>query len=68
MTRQIPIRYIDPEQDAYALQSIALEAARILAPGEEILFIAAENTAAKAVKRDAVAVTTNRIIVYRPGA
>ena len=43
MTAQIQIRYLDPEQDAAALQTIAREAARIMVPGEEILCIAAEN-------------------------
>jgi hypothetical protein len=65
---QIPIRYVDPEQDTLALQRIAQLAARILAPGEEIVFIAAENTAAMSVKRDSVVITTNRIIAFRPGA
>ena len=66
MTGQIPIRYVDPEQDARALQRIAHEAAWILAPGEEILFIAAEDTAATSVKRDSVVITTCRIIAFRP--
>jgi hypothetical protein len=64
---QIPIRYVDPEQDAKAVQAIAREAARILAPGEEIIFIAAENRTAMSVKRDSVVITTTRIIAIRPG-
>ena len=68
MTGQVPIRYVDPEQDAQALQRIALEAARILNPGEEIVFIVAENTAAMSIKRDSVVITTTRIIAIRPGA
>jgi uncharacterized protein (DUF58 family) len=64
---QIPIRYVDPEQDAAALQAIAREAARIMVSGEEILYIAAENATALSIKRDSVVVTTNRIIGFSPG-
>ena len=68
MTGQIPIRHIDPEQDARALQRIAREAAWILAPDEEVLFIAAEDTASMSVKRDSIVITTSRIIAFRPTA
>jgi hypothetical protein len=67
VTAQIPIRYVDPEQDASALQAIAREAARIMVSGEEILYIAAENATAMSIKRDSVVVTTNRIIGFSPG-
>jgi hypothetical protein len=67
VTAQIQIRYVDPEQDAAALQVIAREAARILIPTEEILFIAAEDGTAMSIKRDSVVVTTNRIIGFSPG-
>ena len=67
MTAQIQIRYLDPEQDAAALQTIAREAARIMVPGEEILCIAAENRTSMSIKRDSVVVTTRRIIGISPG-
>ena len=67
MTAQIQIRYLDPEQDAAALQTIAREAARIMVPGEEILCIAAENRTSVSIKRDSVVVTTRRIIGISPG-
>ena len=67
MTAQIQIRYLDPEQDAAALQTIAREAARIMVPGEEILCIAAENRTSLSIKRDSVVVTTRRIIGISPG-
>jgi len=67
VTAQIQIRYLDPEQDAAALQTIAREAARIMVPGEEILCIAAENRTSVSIKRDSVVVTTRRIIGISPG-
>jgi len=67
VTAQIQIRYLDPEQDAVALQTIAREAARIMVPGEEILCIAAENRTSMSIKRDSVVVTTRRIIGLSPG-
>jgi Bacterial PH domain len=67
VTAQIQIRYLDPEQDAVALQTIAREAARIMVPGEEILCIAAENRTSMSIKRDSVVVTTRRIIGISPG-
>jgi hypothetical protein len=67
VTAQIQIRYLDPEQDAAALQTIAREAARIMVPGEEILYIAAENRTSMSIKRDSVVVTTRRIVGFRPG-
>ena len=67
MTAQIQIRYLDPEQDAAALQTIAREAAGIMVPGEEILCIAAENRTSMSIKRDSVVVTTRRIIGFSPG-
>jgi hypothetical protein len=67
VTAPIQIRYVDPEQDAAALQTIAREAARIMIPGEEILCIAAEDATAMSIKRDSVVVTTNRIIGFSPG-
>lgn len=67
MTAQIQIRYVDPEQDAASLQTIAREAARIMFPGEEILCIAAENRTSMSIKRDSVVVTTRRIIGFSPG-
>ena len=67
MTAQIQIRYLDPEQDAAALQTIAREAARIMVPGEEILCIAAENRTSMSIKRDSVVVTTRRIVGFSPG-
>ena len=66
MTQDIPTRPIDPAQDLPAVEAISRTVAPMLAPGEEILFIVAEDTAAMAVKRDSVVITTDRIIAFRP--
>jgi hypothetical protein len=39
----------------------------ILTPNEEIVYIALQNPTALTVKKDVVVVTSNRIILYRPG-
>jgi hypothetical protein len=63
----IPIRYTDPQQENLALQKIAAEVAAILTPNEEIIYIVLQNPTAITVKKDAVVVTSNRIILYKPG-
>jgi hypothetical protein len=63
----IPIKYTDPQQDNLAIQAIASEVAAILTPNEEIICVALQNATAVTVKKDAVVVTSNRVILYKPG-
>jgi len=67
MDPPIPIRYVEPQQDANVLQKVAREVAKILTPSEEILYIAVQNATALSIRKDAVVVTTNRIIGFSPG-
>jgi hypothetical protein len=63
----IPIRHTEPGQDSAELQRVAQEVAKILTATEEILYIALQNATAMSIKKDAVVVTTNRIIGFSPG-
>ena len=63
----IPIRHIEPEQDTEALQKVAREVAKILTPNEEILYIALQNVTALSIRKDAVVLTNNRVIMFSPG-
>lgn len=63
----IPIKFVEPGQDNEALQKVAHEVAKILTANEEILYIALQNMTAMTIKKDAVVVTSNRIIGFNPG-
>jgi PH (Pleckstrin Homology) domain-containing protein len=67
MSGPIPIRHVEPDQDAEALQKVARDVAKILTPTEEILYIATQNATALSIRKDSVVVTTNRIIGFSPG-
>src|ERR1035437_5597359 len=67
MQGNIPIKFTDPQQEGFALQKIAADVLAILTANEEILYIALQNPTAMTLKKDAVVVTTNRIILYKPG-
>jgi hypothetical protein len=67
MQAGIPIKFTDPQQEGFALQKIASEVAAILTPNEEIIYVALQNPTAMTLKKDAVVVTSNRIILYKPG-
>lgn len=67
MQGSIPIKFTDPQQESAQLQKIASEVVAILTANEEILYIALQNPTAMTIKKDAVVVTTNRIILYKPG-
>jgi hypothetical protein len=64
---QIPIRYVEPDQNTGDLQKVASEVAKILTPNEEILYIATQTAVSMSIKRDSVVATTNRIIGFKPG-
>ena len=63
----IAIRYIEPGQDTEELQKVAREVVKILTATEEILYIALQNITAMSIRKDAVVVTSNRIIGFSPG-
>lgn len=63
----IPIRYSDPEQEGPALQAVARDVMKVLTPTEEILYIALQGATAMTLKKDAVVITSNRIVLYSPG-
>jgi hypothetical protein len=67
MTSNIPIRHVEPSQDADALQKVARDVSKILTANEEILYIATQNVTAMSIKKDSVVVTSNRIIGFSPG-
>ena len=62
----VPIKYSDQSQESEAIQKIAGDISEVLSPNEEILYVAVQNKMAISPKKDAVAVTSNRIILYRP--
>ncbi|MBM2812032.1 MAG: uncharacterized protein HW416_2791 [Chloroflexi bacterium] len=63
---RVPIRNVDPSQEAEALQQIAVEVAKVLTQNEEILYIAMQNQMALSLRKDCVVATNNRVILYRP--
>lgn len=67
MMNNIPIKFVEPEQDSESLQRIAREISKILTQNEEILYIALQNVTALTIKKDALVVTNNRIILFSPG-
>jgi len=67
MQGSIPIKFTDPQQESATLQKIASEVTAILTPNEEIIYLALQNPTAMTIKKDAVVVTSNRIILYKPG-
>ncbi len=62
----VPIKHSDQSQETEAIQKIAGGISEVLSPNEEILYIAMQNKMAISPKKDGVAVTSNRIIFYRP--
>lgn len=67
MTNPFHIRHVEADQDKGTLQKVAQEVSKILTPNEEILYIATQNATALSIRKDAVVVTTNRIIGFSPG-
>ena len=63
----LPIRETDPSQDTDALRRVVDEVARLLTPNEELLYVALQNATALSMKKDCAVVTSNRLILYRPG-
>jgi len=62
-----PVREIDPDQSRAEIQKVVGEVKRILTATEEVHYVALQNVTSLSIKRDCAVVTTNRIILYRPG-
>jgi hypothetical protein len=61
---KISIKYTDPSQETEAVQKMAGQIAKILTPNEELFYIALQNRMAISMHPNAVAATSNRVIVY----
>jgi hypothetical protein len=61
---KIPIRFTDESQESEPIQKMAAQIAKILTPNEELFYVALQNRMAISMNPNAVAATSNRIIIY----